>query len=297
MWHKLQSRFAPYLFLSPFLAMFAVFALYPLVKSLHLSLYATSGPKSEVFVGLDNFRFLLQDPDFHKAVANTLIFALFTVGVQLPLSLALALLLNRKGLKLRAFFRFAFFSPYLMGTVFAAVLFGLIFAPRFGLLNRALHLLVGLPMNTRWLGDTELVMPAIILLSLWLNVGFFMIYFLAALQSVARDLYEAARVDGAGPWRRFLHVTLPGLRPVVVFVLVIGTISAFKIFELPWLLLQNTAGPDQSGLFVVTYLYQSGFETADLGYASAIGWTLTIAVLVLTLIQLRLSGASDGGAA
>ena len=296
MWHRFQSRHAPYLFLAPFLAMFAVFALYPLVKSLQLSLYATSGPDSQVFVGPDNFLFLLRDPDFHKAVGNTLVYAVFAVGVQLPLSLGLALLLNRPGLRFRGFFRFAFFSPHLMGTVFAAVLFGLIFAPRFGLLNRALHLLVGVPLNTRWLGDAGLVMPAIILLSLWLHVGFYMIYFLAALQSVAKELYEAAWVDGAGPWQRFLHVTLPGIKPVALFVLVISTIGAFRLFELPWLLLQNTSGPDQSGLFVVTYLYQNGFETADLGYASAIGWTLTIAVLTITLIQMRFSGTTRGEA-
>ena len=294
MWHRWQSRHAPYLFISPFLILFVLFWGYPLVQSLRLSLFATSGPNSEVFVGLDNFHFLLRDPDFHLAVKNTLVYAFFAVGVQLPLSLGLAVLLNRRGLRLRNVFRFVFFSPHLMGTVFASVLFGLIFAPRFGVFNRVLHLAVGLPMNTRWLGDANLVMPAIILLSLWLNVGFYMIYFLAALQGVRQDLYEAARVDGAGPWMCFLHVTLPGIWPVTLFVLVISTIGSFRIFELPWLLLQNTTGPDQSGLFVVTYLYQKGFEAADLGYASAIGWSLTASLLVLTLAQLRFGGMARG---
>ncbi len=296
-WYRVQSRYAPYLFISPFLLLFLLFWAYPLIQSLRLSLYVTSGPASQVFVGLDNFRFLLSDPDFHLAVRNTLVYSFFAVGVQLPLSLGLAMLLNRPGLRWRNVFRFVFFSPHLMGTVFASVLFSLIFAPRFGLFNRLLHLLVGLPMNTRWLGDAELVMPAIVILSLWLNVGFYMIYFLAALQAVSRDLYEAAWVDGAGPVTRFLHVTLPGIWPVMLFVIVISTIGSFRIFELPWLLLQNTSGPDQSGLFIVTYLYQSGFETADLGYASAIGWTLTVGVLLLTLIQLRLGGFGRGGGA
>ena len=294
MWHRWQSRNAPYLFISPFLILFALFWVYPLVQSLRLSLFATSGPSAQVYVGLDNFRFLLHDSDFHLAVKNTLVYAVFAVGVQLPLSLWLAVLLNRRGLKLRNVFRFVFFSPHLMGTVFASVLFGLIFAPRFGVFNRALHMAVGLPMNTRWLGDANLVMPAIIILSLWLNVGFYMIYFLAALQGVRQDLYEAARVDGAGSWMRFLNVTLPGIWPVTLFVLVICTIGSFRIFELPWLLLQNTAGPDQSGLFIVTYLYQNGFEAADLGYASAIGWSLTAAVLMLTLVQLRIGGMTRG---
>lgn len=295
MWYRIQSRYAPYLFISPFLMLFGLFWAYPLMQSLRLSFYATSGPGSQVYIGLDNFRFLLSDPDFHLAVWNTLIYAFFVVAVQLPLSLGLAVLLNRPGLRLRNVFRFVFFSPHLMGTVFASVLFGLIFAPRFGVFNRVLHLMVGLPMNTRWLGDAELVMPAIIILSLWLNVGFYMIYLLAALQGVRQDLYEAARVDGAGAWTRFLHVTLPGIWPVLLFVLVISTIGAFRIFELPWLLLQSTTGPDQSGLFIVTYLYQNGFEAADLGYASAIGWLLTAGVMGLTLIQLKVGGLSRGG--
>jgi ABC-type sugar transport system permease subunit len=125
---------------------------------------------------------------------------------------------------------------------------------------------------------------------MWLYVGFNMIYFLAALQAVPRELYEAAAVDGAGPLRRFWHVTLPGIKPVVVFVVVLSTIGSFKLFELPWLLLNQQSGPDQAGLTIVMYLYQNGFVTGDLGYASAIGWTLTIGVILLALVQIRLSG-------
>jgi len=284
-----QHRYAPYLFVSPFLLLFATFGCYPLIKSLALSFYVTNGPKSLVFVGLDNFRFLLSDPDFHTAVRNTSIFAFFSVFLQLPLSLGLALLVNQQWLRARNFFRLALFSPNLVGQVFVAVLFSVIFIPQFGLLNRALHALFGIPLDTKWLANPRLVMPALVLTSLWMYVGFNMIYFLAALQAVDRDLYAAAMVDGASGWQQFLHVTLPGIKPVAAFVVIMSTIGSFQLFELPFVML-NGSGPNKAGLTIVMYLYNSGFITGDLGYASAIGWTLALGVLVISLIQMRLSG-------
>ncbi|MFT5090213.1 MAG: ABC-type sugar transport system permease subunit [Candidatus Latescibacterota bacterium] len=287
---RLQHRYAPYVFVAPFVVLFLVFTLYPLIKSIMLSFYITNGPKSQIFVGLDNFRFLWSDPAFHKAVWNTSFYAACSVFLQLPLSLGLALLLNSKMVKGRDFFRFSFFSPHLVGQVFVAVLFSVIFIPKFGLLNRVLHTLFGTAIDTKWLGNPELVMPALVLTSLWMYVGFNMIYFLAALQSVDRELYEAAQVDGAGPIKQFVHVTLPGIRSVAVFVAVLSTIGSFQLFELPYVMLGNTAGPDDAGLTVVMYLFQNGFVAGDLGYASAIGWTLTMGVLVISLIQMRLTG-------
>jgi ABC-type sugar transport system permease subunit len=298
-----QQRHAPYVFIAPFIVLFLTFGLYPLVKSLILSFYITAGPTNQVFVGLDNFRFLLTDPDFYTAVANTSVFALASVTIQLPLSLALALMLNHRFLKGRSAFRLAFFSPRLVGMVFVGVLFSLIFATRFGLLNVVLHdATAGLfgedaafPLSTAWLGDKSLVMPALVLTSLWLYVGFNMIYFLAALQNVDQALYEAAMVDGAGPVARFRHVTLPGIKPVAVFVVVLSTIGSFQLFELPYLMLNNSAGPGKAGLTVVMYLYQNGFVSGDLGYASTIGWTLAAGVLLLALVQMRLSGTMRKG--
>lgn len=285
-----HKKTAPYLFLSPFLLLFVIFGLYPLVKSLILAFYVTNGPKSQVFVGWDNFRFLFSDPDFHKAVRNTSLFAFFSVLVQLPLSLGLALLLNQSGLRGRDFFRFAFFSPHLVGQVFVAVLFSVIFIPHFGLLNRGLHALIGLDLDTKWLGNSNLVMPALILTSLWMYVGFNMIYFLAALQNVDLDLYDAAYVDGANAFRRFLHVTLPGIRGVTVFVMILATIGSFQLFELPFVMLGNGAGPDGAGLTIVMYLYMNGFVNGDLGYASTIGWTLAIGVFLISMLQMYLTG-------
>lgn len=287
---RYRSRYAPYLFTAPFVVVFLAFGLYPLIKSMVLAFFITSGPKSSVFVGWENFRFLLTDPMFGKAVWNTTFFAACSVFLQLPLSLGLALLLNSKRLVGRNFFRLSFFSPRLLGMVFVALLFGQIFAPRYGILNIVLNALFGVSIETAWLKNPTLVMPAIILTSLWLYVGFNMIYFLAALQTVNQELYEAAKVDGANRWKQFLHVTLPGIRPVAVFVVVLSTIGSFQLFELPYLMLENTSGPDNSGLTAVMYLYQNGFESGDLGYASTIGWSLAIAVLLLSLVQMRLSG-------
>lgn len=293
-WHRLQYRLAPYLFVSPFLIVFAVFGFWPIVKSLVLSVYATNGPKDAVFVGAGNFRFLLADPDFHTAVANTATFAFWSVFLQVPLSLGLALLLSQRWLRGRALFRLAFFSPHLLGQVFVGVLFMVLFIPQYGLLNQVLHWLVGIPLDTKWLSNPDLVMPAIILTSLWMYVGFQMIYFLAALQAVDQDLYEAAKVDGANGWQQFRAVTLPGIKPVAIFVLVTSTIGSFQLFELPYIMLNNSSGPNKAGLTIVMYLYNSGFVAGDLGYASAVGWTLALGVLVISLLQMRLTGAWKG---
>lgn len=294
-WFVLQYRMAPYLFVSPFLILFLTFGAYPIVKSLLLSFYVTNGPKSAVFVGLQNFAFLLSDPDFHTAVWNTAVFAFWSVFLQLPLSLGLALLLNSVWVKGREVLRLAFFSPNLLGQVFVGVLFSVLFIPQYGLVNRFLHAIANIPLDTKWLANPNLVMPALVLTSLWMYVGFNMVYFLAALQAVDKDLYEAATVDGANAWHQFWAVTLPGIKPVAVFVLVMSTIGSFQLFELPWIMLNNSAGPDQAGLTIVMYLYQTGFVTGDLGYASAVGWTLALGVLLISLFQMRVTGAWKGG--
>jgi ABC-type sugar transport system permease subunit len=292
---RFQQRFAPYLFVSPFLLLFTVFGLYPIVKSVALSLYATNGPRDHVFVGLSNYRFLFSDPDFGVAVRNTAVYTFWTVFLQLPLALGLAVLLSQNWLKGRSGFRLAFFSPQLVGQVFVGVLFMVLYVPQYGLVNRGIHAtLPGFPLDTKWLGDARMVMPALVLTSLWMYVGFNMIYFLAALQAVERELYEAAMVDGANGWQQFRAVTIPGIKPVAVYVLVMATIGSLQLFELPYTMLQQSAGPAKAGLTIVMYLYQNGYVSGDLGYASAVGWTLALGILTISLIQLRVTGAWKG---
>ncbi len=279
------TRLAPWGFLAPFVLLFALFTIYPLGKAAMLALEQTYGPGTTRFVGLGNFRALMSDPLFWKALWNTTVYALTSVFIQLPLSLACALLLNRPGLRGRAIYRLIFFAPALVGVVFVAMIFSVIFEKRTGLLNQALHASVGWDLDFPWL--QAYVMPSLVIATLWQYMGFNMIYFLAALQNVPKELSEASALDGAGPWRRFLAVTWPSIRPVAGFVVLLSVIGSFQLFELPYVLLNASAGPDNRGLTVVMYLFQRGFEAGDLGYASAIGWVLAV-VLVLCAAGQRL---------
>jgi ABC-type sugar transport system permease subunit len=291
-WQKRKQKLAPYVFVSPFLILFCIFGIYPIIKSVSLSLYATNGPEDMAYVGLGNYKALSGDPEFFTAVKNTVLYALASVFLQLPFALGLALLLTSKWLKGREWYRLAVFSPNLLGQVFVGVIFAQVFSAPYGLLNKFLNWASGgaIPTDTKWLSDPALVLPAIVLTSLWMYVGYNMIYFLAALQGVDKDLYEAATVDGANPWQQFSAVTVPAIKPVITFVLVTATIGSFQLYELPWTLLNSSAGPDNSGLFIITYLYQQGFNAGDLGFASAVGWTLAAGLLVISLIQVKLTG-------
>lgn len=271
---RTEPSWVPWLFLSPFVITIAVFLAWPLIQSVLLSMQQTYGPKTSRWIGFENFTFLLGDPLFWKALRNTVIFACGSVFLQLPLSLGLAMLLNRPGLKGRAFFRLIFFAPSLVGLVFVGLMFALMFEKRTGMINVALHALFA-SFNPEFPWLQEYVMPALILAALWLYVGFNMIYFLAALQNVPAELMEAAALDGAGPWQRFRHVVVPEIMPVVSFVVLLSLLGSFQLFELPFILL-NGPGPDNRGLTIVMYLYQMGFTANDLGYASAIGWVLAI---------------------
>jgi len=268
---------AAWLLLAPFLVIFAVFYAYPLVRSVLLAFQQTFGPGSSRFVGLGNFRFLLSDSLFWTALWNTIVFTCGSVFIQLPLALGLALLLNRPRVRGRALFRTILFAPALVGVVFVAMMFGVIFEKRTGLLNLFLHQMFGWNLDFPWL--ETYVMPALILAALWQYVGFNMVYFLAALQNVPAELLEAARIDGAGSWKRFLHVVLPAIRPVGAFVVLLSIIGSFQLFELPYIMLNSTAGAENRGLTVVMYLYQTGFQIGDLGYASTIAWVLAILLI------------------
>jgi ABC-type sugar transport system permease subunit len=216
-----HPRWAPYVFMAPFVLIFCTFMVYPLVQSIVLAMQQTFGPKTTVFVGLKNFGDLFADRFFWLAMRNTFVFAVASVALQLPLSLGLAMLLNRPRLKGRALFRLIFFSPSLVGIVFVAMMFALMFHEREGLVNAFLREVIPhFPREFPWL--QRYVMPALIIASLWMSVGFNMIYFLAALQSVDRECLEAADIDGANGWQKFLYVILPEIAPVTRFVMLLS---------------------------------------------------------------------------
>lgn len=282
-------------FLAPYLILTLVFFVYPFLKAVVLAFYQTNGPKSRVFVGVDNFVYLWHDPVFHHALWNTTVFAFFSLFLQLPLSMGLALLLKASSPRVRNVFRVVLFSPNLVGQIFVGILFGVMLAPRYGLINRATHGLFSFGLDNAWLSDPALVMPAIVLTSLWVWVGFNMIYFLAALEAVDQSLEEAARIDGANALQVFWHVTLPSIRHVVVFVTVMSLIGSYQLFELPMALLSNSNGfgPNNAGLTVITYLNEVAFRSGDLGLGAAVGWVLALIIFTMSLVQMRVTGGLD----
>jgi ABC-type sugar transport system permease subunit len=285
-WWKLQSRAAPYLFVSPFVTIFSIFQLYPLARSLFLSFHKTIGPRHSVFVGLDNYRFLLRhDLLFGLATLNTLAYTVAFLALQIPLALGMAVLLNSRAVRFRNLFRFAFFSSYLVGQVFVGVMFYQLFSAN-GLINRVLGEVVRHPVQIPWLTSPGMVLPSILIAAVWLMTGYGMVYFLASLQAIDPGLYEAAAIDGAGSWSKFFHVTLPGIRPMLAYMILVGAIGGLQLFELPFVLLQG-AGPDGRGMTIVMYLFIVGFNSGDLGYASAIGWTLVAILVVISLVRFQ----------
>jgi ABC-type sugar transport system permease subunit len=272
-----------------------VFFIVPIVNAIVLAFYETNGPRSRAFVGLDNFRFLLHDTNFHTALFNTTVFALVSVCVQLPLAMGLALLLNGGGSRLRGIFRLIFFSPNLVGQVLVGILFSVLFTPRYGLITRGTQALLHWGIEARWLTDPPLIMPAIVLASLWVWVGFNMVYFLAALQTVDKSLEEAARIDGANAWQVFWHVTLPSMRHVVVFVVIMTVIGSYQLFELPLTLLSETYGygAKNAGLTLITYLNYMGFRSGDLGLGSAVGWVIAMIIFTISLVQIRITRIAE----
>jgi ABC-type sugar transport system permease subunit len=290
----LQAKYAPYLFVAPFLILFLAFMVYPLLRSISMSFYSYAGPHTTRFVGLGHYTFFMGDVLLWVAVANTILYAILFMALQIPLSLGLALLLNSPRVRFRNVFRFAFFAPYLVGNVFVSVIFVLLLSQRHGLIPKFLGLFHPAWLELNWLDDPIYARIAIILASLWLSVGWGMVFFLAALQGVDRELYDAAAVDGAGRWSRFWNVTLPGIKPVMTFLVISGTIGALQLFELPYVIfLQHgsAAGPKWAGLTIVMYLYQQGFDLGDIGAACAVGWFLVILILGVALIQIKISGA------
>ncbi|GAA1558144.1 sugar ABC transporter permease [Kribbella sancticallisti] len=276
------------LFVAPMLVLFIVFRFVPVVGAVLLSLtdYRLSGQWS--FISLDNYTRLLRDSMFHESLVVTLTYTAVFVPLTVLLSLGTAMLLHQVVWR-RGFFRGVFFLPYVTSIVLAAVIWKWIYDAESGLLNGILGLASLGPVD--FLGRAELVLPSIAVTSAWKGFGYSMLILLAGLQSVPRSYLEAAMIDGAGSWQRFRYVTLPQLRPVLFFVLVIETIGAFQVFDAMYVM--TGGGPVRSSYSLVYLLYDSGFKYFDFGYASAIGLVLFAIVLVVSLVQRRLVGRDD----
>ena len=285
---------APWMFLAPYLLYAAVFFAYPLIYAAWLAFHQTDGPNTAVFVGLDNFTFIFTDRMFYKALSNTTIYAIASICIQLPIALGLAMLLNSSNSRMKGAFRLMIFSPNLVGQIFVGAMFTVIFTPHYGLFNKGLQALIGWGLEEQWLQDPHLLLPGLIIISLWMYVGYNMIYFLAGLQSVDKQLLEAAQIDGANAWQTFLHITIPQIKPIAIFVVIMSTIGSYQLFELPFALMKGQGfGPDNAALTIVGYLYDWGFNNGDLGTAAAIGWILAAIIFVISILQLKVTHAYD----
>lgn len=282
-----ESR-AALLFLSPAIVILSVFFFAPVIAGFALSitdfdLYSIGDIHNLRFVALRNYRDLLSDPIFWTAFANTLYFALVGGPLTVAVSLVAALLVNARMTRWKALFRTIYFAPVVTTLVAVSVVFKYLYHPRFGIINLALGA-IHLP-QPDWLGDPHFAMPAIILLGVWKGFGYTMIIFIAGLQQVPEELYEAARLDGAGMWRQFRHVTLPMLGPTFLFVGIVVAIGQLQIFAEPYVMTKG--GPLNKTLTIVMMMYEQGFKFWRMGYAAAVAFVLFLIIGAATLVQMR----------
>jgi multiple sugar transport system permease protein len=292
------ARRAAVIFLAPGLALITLTFLLPSVASLVLSLtdfdiYAVASPGNTRFIWLRNYAELARTPMFWISLRNTLYFVLAGGPISVLVSLAVAVMLDSELVRWRGFFRTVYFAPVVTTLVAVAVIWKYLYDPRYGLLNAGLHA-VGLP-PVDWLGSTAWAMPSIILMTVWKGFGYNMIIFMAGLQAVPGELYDAARVDGAGAWQRFWHVTLPTLAPTFLFVSITTMIGFLQLFSEPYIMTQG--GPLHATLSIGLYMFNEGFQSWHVGMGAAIAFVLFALTLIGALIQLRLRPkGAEGGA-
>jgi len=269
--------------LAPAIVIIAAFVFWPAIRAFWLSLTNSSGLNRGNFVGLSNYARVFTSSDALRAIWNTIAYALLYIPAVIVVALAVALLLNRKDLPLRGFFRTAIFLPFVISMAVAALVWNFLIDPNLGLIPYWLSK-IGIHMGDV-LSNSTWALPAVAAVAVWKNFGYFMVIFLAGLQAVSRDLYEAAQIDGAGSWRRFWSVTLPGLSGTMTYVLVFALIGAFQAFDQIYIM--TNGGPDHATETIVYRIYVEGFRNFRLGYASAVSYVLLAMTLIVGLVQLR----------
>ncbi|CAA9228054.1 MAG: ABC transporter, permease protein 1 (cluster 1, maltose/g3p/polyamine/iron) [uncultured Chloroflexia bacterium] len=289
--HHRQAIWA-YIFLAPVLIFFALFVIYPVLRAFQYSLYRwLLGVPNRQFVGIDNYRRLFtDDPLFLTSIWNTVRFTVGTLVPTIALALGLALIFNRPDLRARGLFRTIYFIPVVSSLVAVGFIWRWLLEPSFGLVNFLLRL-VDIK-GPGWLASPTWAMPGIMLMSVWRDVGFYMVIFLAGLQTIPRDFQEAAMVDGANAWQRFWKITIPLLNPTLVFATVIGIINGLQLFTQVYVMTASggtlPGGPLNTTRPIVLHIVEAAFRSQNIGYASAAAFILFIMILVCALIQLRL---------
>lgn len=278
-----SETIAGFLFVSPMLLGVGVMVLIPIFAALYLSFTEWSmitGIEGIKWVGMENFDKLFQDAKFLRALGNNALF-LLTVPAYLAISLALAVLIN-KFVYMKDFFKVVYFLPYISSVVAVATVWRVLFHPSMGPVNQFL-MSIGIDNPPKWIADPQFALLSVMMIQVWMSIGYNMIVYMAGLQSIPKDLYEAADIDGANGWVRFFRITLPMLSPTTFFLLITGIIYTFKVFDLIAVLTQG--GPAGSTNMIVWYLYETAFTNLKMGYASAMAMILFLCILVITFLQ------------
>jgi ABC-type sugar transport system permease subunit len=274
--------------LAPNLLLFGVFLVLPLLATFWLSLYSSSGFGPREFVGVDNYAELAGDATFWRSALNTGVYALLTVPLALAIGLAVALAMNRP-LRGRGALRAVYYVPYVISGVVVAVAGRYVFNENVGIINRVLRALGG--DGVAWQSEAVPAMASLVLISVWTKIGFCMVVYLAALQGVPRDYLEAAAMDGAGRWQQLRHIVVPLLRPTTLFLVVLGVIESFQVFDVVYVL--TGGGPGNATEMLVTYAYAEGFDARRQGYAATIGVVTYLVIGVLTALWWRRQQAQE----
>lgn len=288
--NNIGERIAPYAYIAPFFLIFGIFGLFPLLFTFYVALFDWNPVAAHTFVGLDNFSRLFDDPRFWNAMRNTLSIWVLSTVPQLVIALGLAHLLNHTRLRFATLFRMSMLVPYITSVAATTVVFAQLFDRDYGMLNWVLHLVGVGPINfvqSTW-GSHVMIATMVI----WRWTGYTTLLYLASLQAISRDIYEAASVDGAGSWKQFRHITIPSLRPVIVFTIVTSTIGGLQIFTEPLLVSRSaplTCGPVRQCQTLTLFLFEQGFGQFKFGYGAAIGVSLFVLVVAFALLNYLLS--------
>lgn len=285
-----RDTFAGYAFLLPFLAVYAVFSLYPMIQGFIISFFKWNITGAKVFIGFDNYLRLFRDPVFWKALTNTLLYVLISTPIFMLGALVLALIVDSKLLLGRTFVRSTFFLPNILAVSITAVIWLNLLQPYTGLLNAGLHA-IGIKQEIFWLTSKALVWPSIVMVTFWWNTGYYMLIYLAGLQEIPAEQYEAAAIDGATGLQRIMRITIPCLKRTHLLVLFLQAIASFKIFGQVFLI--TSGGPAGASRTLLQYVYETGFTTFQIGQASAASFVLLLVILSVSIVQLKIMNRQE----
>jgi ABC-type sugar transport system permease subunit len=285
-----QRTAAPYVFLLPFILFFFLFRLWPILWSLVISFFDYHGGETHTFIGLKNYLEILKNRNFWIAAKNTFFFVAVYNGIMISCAILLSVILNSPLIPGRKIFRSIYFIPIAMSLPVVAIVFDMIFARNMGFFS-ALFNLFGKKYTLRWFGSIELAMWGIIIMRLWRGIGYYCVYFLAGHTSISGEIYESTKIDGAGAVKTFFGITLPLLRPMIMFVVIMSTILSFQIFDEPWIIVEG--GPANATMTLQIYLYQTSFLEGSLGKGSAVSYLMTLFMMGASILYVNRLGEKE----